>query len=90
MLFYMRTTTKYILGLLTALTFTAVQPVWAAGPPSPSVFNNPLALTFMILMLLLLVIIGILANILIGNDADNTLSGGTGNDALIGGLGDDT
>ncbi len=62
----MRTTTKYILGLLTALTFTAVQPVWAAGPPSPSVFNNPLALTFMILMLLLLVIIGILANILIG------------------------
>lgn len=62
----MRTTTKYILGLLTALTITAVQPVWAAGPPSPSIFSNPLTLTFIILMILLLVIIGILANILIG------------------------
>jgi cytochrome c oxidase cbb3-type subunit III len=66
MLFNMRTTTKYILGLLTALMITAVQPVWAAGPPAPSVFSNPLALTFIILILLLLVIIGILANILIG------------------------
>jgi cytochrome c oxidase cbb3-type subunit 3 len=66
MLFYMRTTTKYMLGLLTALTITAVQPVWAAGPPAPSIFNNPLTLTFIILMVLLLVIIGILANILIG------------------------
>ena len=62
----MRTTTKYMLGLLTALTITAVQPVWAAGPPAPSIFNNPLTLTFIILMVLLLVIIGILANILIG------------------------
>lgn len=62
----MRTTTKYMLGLLTALTITSVQPVWAAGPPAPSIFNNPLTLTFIILMVLLLVIIGILANILIG------------------------
>lgn len=62
----MRTTTKYMLGLLTALTMTAVQPVWAAGPPAPSLFSNPLTLTFIILMVLLLVIIGILANILIG------------------------
>ena len=62
----MRTTTKYMLGLLTALTLTAVQPVWAAGPPAPSLFSNPLTLTFIILMVLLLVIIGILANILIG------------------------
>jgi len=62
----MRTTTKYMLGLLTALTITAVQPVWAAGPPSPSFFSNPLTLTFVILMVLLLVIIGILANILVG------------------------
>jgi cytochrome c oxidase cbb3-type subunit 3 len=36
------------------------------GPPEPSVFNNPLAVTFMSIMLLLLIIIGILANILIG------------------------
>ncbi|MBP8244235.1 MAG: c-type cytochrome [Chitinophagaceae bacterium] len=62
----MRKTTKYTLGLLTALTITSVQPVWAAGPPSPSIFSNPLTLTFIILMVLLLVIIGILANILIG------------------------
>ncbi len=62
----MRTTTKYMLGLLTALIMTAVQPVWAAGPPAPSLFSNPLTLTFIILMVLLLVIIGILANILIG------------------------
>jgi cytochrome c oxidase cbb3-type subunit 3 len=66
MLFNMRTTTKYMLGLLTALTMTAVQPVWAAGPPSPSLFSNPLTLTFVILMVLLLIVIGILANILIG------------------------
>lgn len=62
----MRKTTKYTLGLLTALSITSVQPVWAAGPPAPSIFNNPLTLTFIILMVLLLVIIGILANILIG------------------------
>lgn len=66
MLIYMRTYTKYILGLLAVLTLGAVQPVWAAGPPAPSVFSNPLTLTFVILMVLLLVIIGILANILIG------------------------
>lgn len=66
MLLHMRTKTKYTLGLLTALMMLAVQPVWAAGPPAPSVFSNPLALTFIILMILLLVIIGILANILIG------------------------
>ena len=62
----MRKTTKYMLGLLTALTITAVQPVWAAGPPAPSIFNNPLTLTFIILMILMLLIIGRLANIQIG------------------------
>lgn len=48
-------------GLLLAL-----QPAWAAGPPSPSPFSNPLALVLLTLMLLLLLVIGILANILIG------------------------
>lgn len=62
----MRKTTKYMMGLLSALTIISVQPVWAAGPPSPSIFSNPLTLTFIILMVILLVIIGILANILIG------------------------
>lgn len=66
MSFYMRTKTKYTLGLLAALLLGAATPVWAAGPPAPSIFSNPLALTFIILMVLLLVIIGILANILIG------------------------
>lgn len=66
MLYYMRIYKKYILGLLAVLTLGAVQPVWAAGPPAPSVFSNPLSLTFIILMVLLLVIIGILANILVG------------------------
>jgi cytochrome c oxidase cbb3-type subunit 3 len=42
------------------------QPLWAAGPPEPSVFSNPLAVTFIVLMLLLLIVIGILAHILIG------------------------
>ncbi|MDP4261480.1 MAG: cbb3-type cytochrome c oxidase N-terminal domain-containing protein [Bacteroidota bacterium] len=51
-------------GILLMLGF--VQPVWAAGPPAPSIFSNPFALTLIILMLLLLIIIGILANILLG------------------------
>ncbi|MBI5856327.1 MAG: c-type cytochrome [Sphingobacteriales bacterium] len=42
------------------------QPVWAAGPPAESPFNNPLAVVLVILMALLLIIIGILANILVG------------------------
>jgi cytochrome c oxidase cbb3-type subunit 3 len=42
------------------------QPVWAAGPPEPSVFSNPLAVSLLVLMLLLLIVIGVLANILIG------------------------
>jgi len=66
MLLYMRTKTKHILGLLASLLIMAAQPVWAAGPPEPSIFSNPLALTLIILMALLLIIIGILANILIG------------------------
>lgn len=44
----------------------AIQPVWAAGPPEPSPFNNPLAITLIVLMVLLLIIIGFLANILVG------------------------
>jgi cytochrome c oxidase cbb3-type subunit 3 len=42
------------------------QPVWAAGPPAESPFNNPLAVVMIALMILLLIIIGILANILVG------------------------
>lgn len=57
---------KYIgVGLFTLL-IGSVQPVWAAGPPSPSIFGNPLAVTFIIMMILLLIIIGVLSNILVG------------------------
>lgn len=61
----MRNKIKYIPGLAALLLFTS-QPVWAAGPPAPSIFSNPLAVVFIILMLVLLIVIGILANIVIG------------------------
>ena len=66
MLLFMRKKSKYILGILAGLLLMSLQPVWAAGPPEPSIFNNPLALILIILMILLLIIIAILANILIG------------------------
>jgi cytochrome c oxidase cbb3-type subunit 3 len=52
--------------VLTVLLLFLVQPLFAAGPPAPSVFNNPLAITLIIFMLLLLIVIGILANIIVG------------------------
>lgn len=64
--FYMRNMIKYISALFTILLLLFVQPVWAAGPPSPSIFSNPLAVSFIVLMIVLLIIIGILANIVIG------------------------
>lgn len=62
----MRKKVKYILSLLAGLLVLSSQPVWAAGPPEPSPFSNPLAITLIALMTLLLIIIGVLANILIG------------------------
>jgi cytochrome c oxidase cbb3-type subunit 3 len=62
----MRNKIKYIAGLITTLLVLTVQPAFAGGPPAPSIFSNPLALTFIVLMLLLLIVIGILANIIIG------------------------
>lgn len=62
----MRKNSKYILGLFAGLLLMAFQPVWAAGPPEPSIFSNPLAVILIILMILLLIVIGILAAILIG------------------------
>lgn len=62
----MRNKKLFIPGLLTVLLLLFVQPVFAAGPPAPSIFNNPLAIILIILMLLLLIVIGILANIMIG------------------------
>ena len=62
----MRKNLKYILGLFSGILLWAMQPVWAAGPPAPSPFSNPMIIMLVILMLLLLIIIGILGNILIG------------------------
>lgn len=56
-------------GLLSFLLLVFIQPVWAAGPPEPSIFGNTLAITLIILMLLLLIIIAVLANVLV-NTAD--------------------
>lgn len=62
----MRNIVKYSTGLLAVFLLFTSQPVWAAGPPAPSLFSNPLAITFLVLMFLLLIVIGILANIMIG------------------------
>ena len=59
MSYYMRNIVKYSTGLLAALLLFTSQPVWAAGPPAPSIFSNPLAITFLVLMFLLLIVIGI-------------------------------
>lgn len=53
------------IGLLSLLLATFVQPVWAAGPPEPSIFSNALALTMLIVMLILLIIIAVLAGLLV-------------------------
>lgn len=62
----MRKNLKYMFGLFSGILLWALQPAWAAGPPAPSPFSNPMIIMLVILMLLLLIIIGILGNILIG------------------------
>ncbi|MDZ4808637.1 MAG: cbb3-type cytochrome c oxidase N-terminal domain-containing protein [Bacteroidota bacterium] len=62
----MRNYLKYISGLIAILLVCIAQPAYAGGPPAPSIFSNPLAVTFITLMLLLLIVIGILANVVIG------------------------
>lgn len=62
----MRNKLKYIIGLFAALFLLPAQQIWAAGPPEPSIFSNPLALIFFILMLILLIVIAVLAHILMG------------------------
>jgi cytochrome c oxidase cbb3-type subunit III len=58
------------LGVLVALV-TGL-PVWGAGPPAENPLNNPFAVLLISVMIVLLIAIGILANILIGA-ADITL-----------------
>jgi len=54
-----------LLAILVVLTMFAA-PVWAAGSPGSSIFDNSLAVTLIILMIILLIIIAVLASILIG------------------------
>ena len=51
--------------LLTTMA-TLATPAFAAGGPEPSILTNPLALTLILLMGLLLIVIAVLANILVG------------------------
>lgn len=62
------TTAKYIKAIAVILVIVIAIPAsaWAGGPPAPSLFSNPLAVTFLVLMTLLLIIIAVLANILLG------------------------
>ena len=61
----MRIKIRTISALLIALLFTT-QPVWAAGPPAPSIFGSALALSLLLLQAVLLLVIAILGNMLIG------------------------
>jgi hypothetical protein len=65
-MFYISKKAKYMVSILSVLTVMATQPVWAAGPPEPSIFSNILAVSLISLMILLLIVIGILGNILLG------------------------
>ncbi len=62
---FMRKKNKFILAFA-AILLLSVQTSFAAGPPAPSIFSNPLAVVLIILMIILLIIIGVLAGILIG------------------------
>ena len=58
---------KKTAGLLFILLLPGfVQPIWAAGPPGESIWNNSLAVIMFILMIILMIIIAVLANILVG------------------------
>src|SRR5262245_39051321 len=63
----MRNKAKYMIGLLTGIFLLGIQPAWAAGSPSSSIFNNSLAVMLMIVMVILLMIIGLLAGLLVGS-----------------------
>lgn len=62
----MRITNKYFTAIFTLMALLFSQPIFAAGPPAPSIFSNGLALILISIMIVLLIVIGILANILTG------------------------
>jgi cytochrome c oxidase cbb3-type subunit III len=61
----MRNKSKHISGLVASLLLFSTAS-FAGSPPAPSIFSNPLAITLIALMIILVIVIGILANIVIG------------------------
>lgn len=57
--------TKLKASLLMAGMLGASTVVWAAGPPVPSSMNDPMVFSLVVLMLMLLLVIGLLANVLV-------------------------
>lgn len=66
MLLQLRNKIKHVVILFLLLLTVALKQAWAAGPPEPSVFSNPLAIIMIILMIILLIVIAVLANIVVG------------------------
>jgi len=62
----MRIKIKFKIGIFSLLLLLFSNSVFAAGPPAPSLFSNGLAVALLSLMVVLLIVIGILANILTG------------------------
>lgn len=62
----MRNKIKYIISLFFVMLIAGSQSARAGGPPEPSPFNNPTAIVLLALMIILLIVIGILANVLLG------------------------
>lgn len=63
---------KFIKRVLVFIGLTTGIPAWAAGPPAENPLNNPFVVLLVSVMIILLIAIGILANILVGA-ADVTL-----------------
>lgn len=53
-------------SLLAAVAAVIASPVWAAGPPAKQSISDPVVISLVLLSLLLLLVIGILANVLLG------------------------
>jgi cytochrome c oxidase cbb3-type subunit 3 len=62
----MRIKIKFTTGIISLFLLLFSNSVFAAGPPAPSLFSNGLAVALLSLMVVLLIVIGILANILTG------------------------
>lgn len=66
MLLSMRKQIKYIVAFCLIFFTADLSSAYAAGSPSPSIFSNPIALLLLSLMAVLLIVIGVLANVLLG------------------------